>query len=117
MVCSNLGPAIASLRGAWLRLQIPLDLFGAWVTLISSASTTPSLNGSAMFPSESDGVSLVLETLGVGVFGFGSLAWMRFSPVERRDDEVKVARGTKEVARLRSRRRDAVESMIDVCVC
>lgn len=80
IVCSNLGPDMASSRGIWLFDQTPF-LFGAWSCRCFSASSTDSCNGASDAPKDVTAVSFVSDTLGVNLRGLGSLAWLKFSPV------------------------------------
>lgn len=73
IVCSNLGPVIASSLGIWLRDQ-GLALLGACNCLALSPSVTISCNGASEAPMESTGVSSVFDTLGVSFRDWGSLA-------------------------------------------
>ena len=71
MVCSNLGPDIAFPLGFWLRDHTPA-LFGACVTLLSSASSVFSCKAVDEW-TDSNGSSLVFETFGTSFKGAGSL--------------------------------------------
>lgn len=80
MVCSNLGPVMATSLGCWFLLQIPA-LLGACSSLFFSPSTSISCSGASRAPIESVGVWSVNDTFCVSLGGNGSLACSKFSPV------------------------------------
>ena len=80
IVCSNLGPVIATSLGCWFLLQTPA-LFGACIDLFFSPSGSISCSGASRAPIEVTGVWSVIDTFGVSLVGSGSLACSKFSPV------------------------------------
>ena len=89
IVCSNLGPDIATSLGCWLRDQTPRRL-GACATLISSPFSADSTNLPSAAPCFITGTSFVFDTLGTSFAGVGSLACILFSEARR---GVEVERG------------------------
>jgi hypothetical protein len=81
MLCSNLGPLIATSRNCWLLLHVPLK-FGACIVRIFSPSATSSWSTLSNEPSEDSGTALVSEMLGLASRLTGSLAGTWFDVVE-----------------------------------
>lgn len=80
MVCSNLGPLMATSLDCWFLLHGCARL-GACIARCFSADSTDSCSHPSLLPTGVTPTSLVADTFWVSLRGRGSLACSRFSPV------------------------------------